>query len=90
MIGTHRSDVAVATCGDVIGIRFGDEDDVALFVPPTSDVLRCSHSDWYALRAMSATFVQPTPLATLTSPPTTTVEPIKLRSLLIELGVFVG
>jgi hypothetical protein len=90
VIGAHRSDVVVATCGDVVGIRFGDEDDVALFVPPTTDVLRCSHSDWEALLVLSSSSVQPSPLANLTRPTTTNAEPNKLRSLLIELGVFVG
>lgn len=90
MIGTHRSDVIVAKCGDVVGIRFGNEDDVALFVPPTTDVLRCSYSDWEALCAQSSLSVPHSLLANLTRPAATIAEPSKLRSLLIELSVFVG
>ncbi len=90
MIGTHRSVVTVATHGDVVGIRFGNDDDVALFVPPTTDVLRCSHADWEELCAQFSLSEPQSPPANLTCPAISIVEPSKLRSLLIELGVFVG
>lgn len=90
MFGAHRRDVIVSVCGDVVGIRFGDDDDVALFIPQTTDVLRCTRVDWDDLCSQGSLSVQHSPPANLTRPATSIAEPSKLRSLLTELGVSVG
>lgn len=36
--------------GDVVGVRFSDEEEVALFIPSSGDVLLCTESQWRSLK----------------------------------------
>ena len=38
--------------GDVVGVQFSDEDEVALFIPSSGDVLLCTASQWRRLKDM--------------------------------------
>ena len=42
--------VVVAPLGDVFGVEFPDEQELALFVPSSGDVLLCTSSDWSDLK----------------------------------------
>jgi len=39
--------------GDVVGVQFPDEEDVALFIPCSGDVLLCTVGQWRSLKDMS-------------------------------------
>ncbi len=47
--------------GDVVGVQFPDEEEVALFIPCSGDVLLCTVGQWRSLKDMSAGG-QPDPL----------------------------
>ena len=36
--------------GDVIGVQFADEEEVALFIPGSGDVLLCTAAQWHSLK----------------------------------------
>ncbi|NDP38263.1 MAG: hypothetical protein GZ093_05860 [Rhodoferax sp.] len=38
--------------GDVVGVQFSGEDEVALFIPGSGDVLLCTASQWRSLKDM--------------------------------------
>jgi len=38
--------------GDVVGVQFSDEDEVALFIPSSGDVLLCTARQWRGLKDM--------------------------------------
>jgi hypothetical protein len=37
--------------GDVVGVQFPNEEDVALFIPGSGDVLLCTAAQWHSLKA---------------------------------------
>lgn len=37
--------------GDVVGVQFSGEEDVALFIPGSGDVLLCDAAQWHSLKA---------------------------------------
>lgn len=52
MAANIRTDAAplVDHMGDVVGVQFSQEDEVALFIPSSGDVLLCSASQWSLLK----------------------------------------
>lgn len=58
--------------GDVVSVQFSDEDEVALFIPSSGDVLLCTASQWRGLKDMpvarpTGLLNVPVPSATLES-----------------------
>lgn len=87
MHSERPSDFAVTVCGEVIAIRFNTEDEVALFIPETSDVIRCSFTGWDALCHSMPKSLDAHQIGFQAS---NSAEQSKLQSMLIELGAFIG
>lgn len=52
--------------GDVVGVQFPDEEEVALFIPCSGDVLLCTVGQWHSLKDRSVmgrpgAFIKPGP-----------------------------
>ena len=41
---------SVDRVGDVVGVQFSDEDELAVFIPSSGDVLLCTASQWRSLK----------------------------------------
>lgn len=50
-MGAHAL-LLVDRVGDVVSVQFSDEDEVALFIPSSGDVLLCTASQWRSLKDM--------------------------------------
>ena len=52
MVASLETDASLLAdyVGDVVGIQFTGEDEVALFIPSSGDVLLCSASQWRCLK----------------------------------------
>jgi hypothetical protein len=42
--------LAIHRLGDVVGVQFADEEEVALFIPGSGDVLLCTAAQWHSLK----------------------------------------
>jgi hypothetical protein len=76
---------------DVIGIDFGQQE-VALFIPGSGDVLLCSRNAWSDLKNSVAANVQNAPTVPLDEPVSGEAEDPAdgLRAMLVKLGAFIA